>query len=76
MANKYGIPSLTYSNFAVWRPKIVGLLESKGMQEALTDPEHADSCKALGQLKLYMDDSILGILNGINNCSDAWAHNL
>jgi ribonuclease HI len=72
MSNKYGIPSLTYSNFAVWRPKIVGLLESKGMQGALTDDEHADSSKALGQLKLYMDDSILGILNNINNCRDAW----
>ncbi len=70
--NKYGIPSLTYNNFAEWRPKIIGLLESKGMQAALTDEGSADSSKALGLLKLHMNDSILGILNEIDNCSDAW----
>ena len=70
--NKYGIPALTYSNFAVWRPRVLGLLESKGMQDALTDDGHADSSKALGLLKLLMDDSILSMMDGIDNCSDAW----
>jgi hypothetical protein len=71
-SGKYGIPALTYTNFALWRPKVIGLLESKGMQDALTDDEHADSSKALGLIKLLMDDSILSMLNGIDNCRDAW----
>jgi hypothetical protein len=51
---------------------VVGLLESKGMHDALTDQAYADTSKALGLIKLYMDSSMLSMMNGIDNCADAW----
>jgi hypothetical protein len=42
------------------------------MQEALTNAQHPDSSKALGLIKLHMDDSIIGVMSGIDNCRDAW----
>jgi hypothetical protein len=64
MAGKYNIPPLTSTNWAVWKPKVVGLLESKGMHDALTDQAYADTSKALGLIKLYMDSSMLSMMHG------------
>lgn len=69
---KYGIPPLTSHNWAVWKPKVKGLLRSKGVLDALTDAQHADSSKALGLIQLLMDDTMLSVTHDIDNCKDAW----
>jgi len=47
-------------------------MESKGLQEALTDAAHPESIKALGLMKTMMDSSMLSVVSAAADCATGW----
>ena len=71
-SGKYGIPTLSESNYFTWKVRMRDFLIIKDCEAALNDPEHAQSAKALAYIRSYVEDQYLAIIRDMANAQAAW----
>jgi hypothetical protein len=74
--DKVSIPQLEGENWSIWKAKFQALLEYKGLQIAIEQPESTEGKKASGQAKalmiLHTADAYVKLLIGEPTAAKAW----
>jgi hypothetical protein len=69
---KYGFEKLGTDNYSIWRTRMRGFLQSKGLGAAIMNAEDADNEKAKGLLIMCVEDQHLQTVSTAETAADAW----
>ena len=71
-SSKYGLPKLSDNNYFTWKVRMMDFLTIKDCIDAITEPEHPQSAKAVAYIRSNVEDHFLSTIRDMNNARAAW----